>query len=343
MQFRSLPLSIQLDESVSSTKVVPADVQIMRVGTFFSDENGKLNITTDMLQNMVKNFTDRVRGVDLAIDYKHDADDVAAGWIKQLYLLNDNKELWATVDWTPKGNKILADKEFRYLSADFHLDFQHNESKKKHGPTLFGAGLTNRPFIKEMDPVIELSETKGIKMEEKDQMIADLQSQIEALKKQISDDAAKDVAEEPKPELASAEPAKPELADVAKENEDLKLKVAAYEASAKKLEEEKKLAEQKSSFDKLFAEGRAVEAQRVHFMSGDTVKFAECAVKVNLQGSGSTVEAPVNVAPANRDEAILEVIKLSEKLVTDKKAKSIGEAQQLVLNENPELRKKIYG
>ena len=319
----------------------------MRVGTFFSDENGKLNITKDMLQNMVKNFSERVRGVDLAIDYKHEADDVAAGWIKRLYLLNDDKELWATVKWTPKGSRILADKEFRYLSADFHLDFKHNETKKTHGPTLFGAGLTNRPVIKDMEPVFELSEDKGIKMD-KDKQIADLMAEVESLKKSQEAKPEMEIAAEVAPAVEAAAPApvaedKAEPSEMEKENADLKQKLAAYEASNKKLNEEKKLAEQTTAFNKLFAEGRAVEAQRAHFMSGDTVKFAESAAVVNMQGNGSSVDAPV-IAPAfTRDEAILEVEKLAHALKESRGLKTIGAAQSIVLSEHPELHKKIYG
>lgn len=338
MKFRSTP--VRLSDPLATAadpNSIPADVQIMRVGSFYSDEHGNLKITTAMLQNMVKNFSERVRGVDLAIDYKHDSDNIAAGWIKQLYLLNDNNELWAKVDWTPKGTKVLSDKEFRYLSADFHLDFKHNETNKTHGPTLFGAGLTNRPFIKEMDPVVELSEKQGdVKMDDKDKQIADLQAQVAALKKQIEDDG-KSEGDNDKPALDD----QPQMADVQKECAALKEKVAAYEAAAAKSADDKKLSEKKATFDKLLSEGKAVEAQRTHFMSGDTIKFAENAGKPNLEGNGSSNDAPAP-EPKDKDAAIEEVGKLAHKLSDEKKI-SIGEAQSIVLHSNPELRKKIYG
>ena len=65
----------------------------------------------------------------------------------------------ARVDWTPNGEKILAEKEFRYLSAEFDVDYTDNETPDiSHGTVLLGAGLTNRPVIKRMDAVITLSE-----------------------------------------------------------------------------------------------------------------------------------------------------------------------------------------
>lgn len=134
------------------------DIQLFRVGTFYHPDYGKFEITPDALKAMEKNFKNKIRGIDIAIDYKHNSEDIAAGWIQELYLSSDGKELWAKVDWTPKGNQVLSEKEFRYISPDFTFNYQDNESLKKYGPVLLGAGLTNRPTIKNMEPVVQLSE-----------------------------------------------------------------------------------------------------------------------------------------------------------------------------------------
>lgn len=134
------------------------DIQLFRVGTFYHPEYGKFDITPEALKAMETNFKNKIRGIDIAIDYKHDSEDIAAGWIKELYLSSDGKELWAKVDWTPKGSQVLGEKEFRYISPDFTFNYQDNESLKKFGPVLLGAGLTNRPTIKNMEPVVQLSE-----------------------------------------------------------------------------------------------------------------------------------------------------------------------------------------
>jgi hypothetical protein len=68
--------------------------------------------------------------------------------------------------------------------------------------------------------------------------------------------------------------------------------LADYEANEKKQQEDKKLSEKTSNFNKLLSEGKAVEAQREAFMKDDTVKFAELAQSVNLQGNGSSQEPP---------------------------------------------------
>jgi phage I-like protein len=321
MTFRSSPISIKLDETAGS--IVPADVQVIRTGTYYSDQYGKFEITKEILLSMKSNFDQKVRGIDLAIDYKHDSEDVAAGWIESVYLLDEGNELWAKVKWTPNGQKVLSDKEFRYISADFEFNFQHNETKQKHGPTLFGAGLTNRPFIKNMKPVVEL--TEGIKMDPKDQKIAELEAQIAELKKQV--EAKKDIAPEPSDEMKA-------------KMEAMEKELTEYKEKDKKNEEAKVLAEKTSSFNKLLSEGKAVEAQRESFMAGDTVKFAEKAQAVNLSSKGSSSQP---VGDMSLEDAQKEIIKLAEQEVKDKKLKTLGDGIKLVLQNNPELRAKYEG
>lgn len=330
MKLRTIPISIQLNESANNDGKIPSEVEVMRTGKFFM--NGEeLNINSDMLRNMIKNFADKVRGIDLAIDYKHESEDIAAGWIKSLILKNGDTELWAEVDWTPRGQKVLADKEFRYLSADFHLNFQSNETNLKYGPTLFGAGLTNRPFIKEMEPVINLSETKGIvTMDEKDKQIADLKAQLEALQKNSSGPGAAP---------AGDAGAGNEMADMKKKLEEVLAENAALKKEKESAAAAQKLAEQKGQFDKLLGEGKAVEAQRESFMSGDLIKFSELAcVKPNLNGVGNSAEAggPADLTVGKQ------ILKLAEEMVKSGKAKNQPEAVNKVLNENKDLKAKYY-
>ena len=142
-------------------------MQIIRAGTFTDPRYGVFDITPKMLQEMVDNFTTGVRGIIPALDYKHDSDDIAAGWFKSLYLSEDGKELWAEIEMTPKGEKVLADKEFGYVSADLDTAYIDNETQKEFGCVLLGAGLTNRPVIKRMEPVIQLSEKEKDPVQEK--------------------------------------------------------------------------------------------------------------------------------------------------------------------------------
>lgn len=148
----------------------PEWIQIARVGTFSHPDYGTFTIDNATLASMKKNFDEGTRGVDLALDYSHENLDEAAAWFKALDLRADGKELWAQMLWTPKGKDVVASKEFRYISPEFTFNYEDNEpdqtgKKKSFGPTLLGAGLTNRPCIKNMNPVVQLTEIKCDEMD----------------------------------------------------------------------------------------------------------------------------------------------------------------------------------
>lgn len=333
--FRVYPLQeILFDEQVAVA--APMDVQILRVGTFFDPRYGELKITPEILAELKANHDARVRGVDIAIDYSHEAEKVAAGWIKEVFLSADGMELWAKVDWTRNGQKVLGDKEFRYLSAEFTLDYQDNESLQKHGPTLLGAGLTNRPVIKGMAPVVELHELthEGMKMKELEaakEEIKKLSEQVQTL--QTENKKLMDGMEGMNPEqmMAMIQELQAKLAALQNEKE-------MAEAEKKKAEEAVKCAEQKARFDKLLSDGKAVEAQREAFLSGDTVKFAELAVAVNMTAAGTAVEGDkVEGTPEEQ------IMKFAEAKLEAKEVKTLGEAISAVLKEKPELAKAYQG
>lgn len=306
-RFKIAPSIVQLSEGAPAKKV-----QLLRVGSFnYFDE--EMEISPEILASMVKNFEAKIRGVDLAIDYAHNNHLEAAGWIRALSLENEGRELWAEVEWTPAAEKKLADKEFRYLSAEFAFALVDEETNAEHGPTLLGAGLTNRPFVKNMAPVIELNEGKGKyamtleeakkKLEEMEKKMGEKDEEIEGLKA-----AQKKLAEE-------------------------------KELSERKAAEEKALAEKKSKFDRLLTEGKVVEAQRDAFMSGDAVKLAELAQNVKLFEVGSGATPPPSdsrTTDLSAEDAEAEVISLAEKMVTEKKV-TLGEAMNAVLRANPKL------
>lgn len=337
------PIAIKLTEADAknilsadpdSTKI-PERVQLLRTGKF-QTRLGEVEVTAAMLESMVRNFDERVRGVDLSIDYKHDSQGIAAAWIKGLELSEDHTELWATVDWTPKGLKTLAEKEFRYLSADFAEKYQDNETNQIFGATLFGAGLTNRPIIKGMEPTLTLHEiNEGNKMatektkEEKalEAKVTTLSEEIKTLtatNTKLAEDAAK-------------------LQELQLTPEQMVAKIAALEAELAKLKgekdsmaEHKELAEKKGEFDKMLSEDKACEAQREAYVAGDMAKFVELAEKMNTgaAGSGGTPKKD-----GKDEDAADKVWTLAEE-----KAKKSGlradEEVSNVLSENPELEKK---
>lgn len=313
-------------------------IQVLRTGSFHDFRYGVLDITKAMLLSMKKNFDAKVRGVDLAIDYRHDSGGVAAGWIKKVFLKNGNTELWAEVDWTPKGSQVLADKEFRYISADFALDYEDNETLKKYGPTLFGAALTNRPVVKRMKPAIELHELTDKEREEMNE-IEKLQKELEAEKAKVTqlEEQNKKLSEQVNAagESEEGEALKTEI-------KNLQTQLSEVQAENKKLsdkyEEMKKnaeLAEKESKFQKLLSEGKAVPAQKEAFLAGDMEKFVELSQPVNLKAKGHGGEG--ENLPKTAEEADKLIKQLAEEKVAKTQGLTFSDALNQVRAERPDI------
>lgn len=361
-------LSLRLSDSQSES--VTQKVQLLRTGNFNYESEGDLEITPEILLSMKKNFDAKVRGYDdgkLPIDYFHEGDKIAAGWIQNVELTNENSELWAEVKWTPTAKKMISDGELRYLSAEFHFDYRPNEGKESFGPTLFGGGLTNRPFVKGMEPVAKFKEQDPIS-EKISKLIKEGYPQDQAvaiannmashgkLEEQGKENKQKELAQMPsssydksnsKGENKMPDDAnKPEGGDMSPEDmkkcmavqsaelAELKKKLAEYEAKMSDSEKEKVMNEKKTSFDKMLSEGKTVEAQRESFMSGDMVKFAELAQPLNKKGSGQ--EGPGDDEAAKDPQAT--IVALAEVKAKELKL-PLGRAISIVLDEKPELRK----
>ena len=72
----------------------------------FDPRYGKFEITSTMLAAMVSNFDKGVRGVVPALDYKHESDNVAAGWFKS-YPLSTTQNFGPRSRWLPKGESFI--------------------------------------------------------------------------------------------------------------------------------------------------------------------------------------------------------------------------------------------
>ena len=144
--------SIQLDESGKGW------IQAMRVGEYQHPVHGKLSFTSDRLRRFAENVVNRVRGIDLDIDYDHKSDpskgNEAAGWVRDAKV--DGDALWVLVEWTKTAASKIKERAYRYFSPDFQ-DTWTDASGKTHQDVLFGGGITNRPFLKDLLP-LNLSE-----------------------------------------------------------------------------------------------------------------------------------------------------------------------------------------
>jgi len=175
------------EDNIKLSAEIPHVIELAKVVKGFHAVFGEVEITKEILLSFKNNFDNGVVGVDLSIDFDHEVRE-AAGWLKEVFMSFDEQTLLGVVRWTPKGALALSDKDFRYFSPEYTLNFVHPHTNKEHGPTLVGGGLTNRPFLK-MDAMVELknNDLEGntnvdtIKLSEHKEKVGELQTQITEL------------------------------------------------------------------------------------------------------------------------------------------------------------------
>jgi phage I-like protein len=109
-------------------------------------------------------------GTDLPIDYEHQTlggtysspsgQAPAAGWIKRLFA-EAGVGLLAEIEWTEQAQKMLAAKEYRFLSPVAII----RKSDRKL-VAIHSAALTNKPAIVGMSPIVNRDETGGCEADE---------------------------------------------------------------------------------------------------------------------------------------------------------------------------------
>jgi len=126
-------------------------IQAFPIGTYQHPSYGEIKVTPDRVKAFAASVNSKVRGTDCDIDYDHKAKtQIAAGWVKQAEARNDG--LYLHVDWTPAAAKKIKDKEYRYFSPEYVDSWTDNQGAT-HNDVLFGGALTNRPFLKNIQPV----------------------------------------------------------------------------------------------------------------------------------------------------------------------------------------------
>ncbi len=140
--------SIKFDETSNETWI-----QGMPLGTYEHPIHGSIDITPERVQRFTDNVKERVRGTDLDVDYEHKAfSGEAAGWIRDA----ENRGadgLWLLVEWTKSAAEKIKNGAYRYFSPEFVDQWSHPKSGRKFADVLFGGGITNRPFLKDILPI----------------------------------------------------------------------------------------------------------------------------------------------------------------------------------------------
>jgi hypothetical protein len=322
----------------------PEWVQLMRTIKAEHGVYGAVKLDTKDLQAFKKNFDEKKRRVELAVDYSHMAHLEAAGWITNIELREQDTELWIQVDWTDEAKKKIQDKQYRYLSADFSMKYIDEETNEVIGQMLHGAGLTNRPFIRGMNPI--LSEINDVELS--NEQICKIRGIIHGKDEQPNEkdivmnfkellEAVKNLSNEEKTQLSEAIGVAPKSNDESdKQLSEANQKVKDLEEEKKKLSEEKEKLEQERKFDALLSEGKVVEAQREPFLANDMEKFASLKEDVNLSEAGSEGGEGAEDEPKTPEDAANKLSEIADALV-EKEGLEFSDAMSRAIHENEKL------
>jgi hypothetical protein len=134
-------------------------IDLASVGKYQHPLYGEIDFSPQKLQEFEKNFNDNVRGIDIAIDYDHSSgagNTEAAGWIKKVVFDKTLGKLRGLVKFTDTAFQKIKEGAYRYFSPEYRDEWE-NATGTKFKNVLFGGGITNRPFLKDLLP-INLSE-----------------------------------------------------------------------------------------------------------------------------------------------------------------------------------------
>src|SRR5258706_10837626 len=106
--------SIQLDEKDGTTS---SWVHALPLGDYNHPVWGKISVTTEKAKRFADNIKNKIRGIDPSINYNHNNEDVASGWVKD----GESRDtgLWVLVEWTKTAVEKIKAKEYRYFSAEY--------------------------------------------------------------------------------------------------------------------------------------------------------------------------------------------------------------------------------
>ena len=134
-------------------------IEIFRIGKWNHQKYGVIEGTKKLFNDFIENWKSNVLGRDIAIDKTHDPSEGATGWIKDMKIVGDR--LKALIEFTPWGIELIEQRGFKYFSPEYRDSYTDKETGKEYKNVLFGGGLTNRPFLTDLAPVI-LSEDMDV-------------------------------------------------------------------------------------------------------------------------------------------------------------------------------------
>lgn len=143
------PTAIACNVALPADGAVPEWVELIPPGETVTGVDGR-SWLNDQPQRIIDHFA-RLKGHnrELPIDYEHSSEHKApqgdpapaAAWGTEL-AIRDQGAIWAKVQWTPKGQEAVANREYRYLSPVLIY-----ETQTRRIVGISSVGLTNQPNL----------------------------------------------------------------------------------------------------------------------------------------------------------------------------------------------------
>lgn len=212
---------LQLNSVLDSSE----KIKISPIGDFEGIDGRKYSLNPDVVIPRLQR-----NGVDIVLDKNHD-DDEAMGWFALDSLEKREDGIYASLELTPKGKELVANRTYRYLSPAYVINWDVQINGVMEIERIASVGLVNRPnLLAQALNKDENSNTELKKINKEDSTmdeIATLKAEIEALKKENAElaaklaEAEKAAAEKAKKEQENAEKARLELIENAINNKEL--------------------------------------------------------------------------------------------------------------------------
>jgi hypothetical protein len=144
----------------------PTWLHTFPLGRYLHPVHGELHFTRERLERIADGVNVGVRGITPALDFDHREDRAkggkAAGWITAAEVRPDG--LWIAVEWTTEARGEVRAGAWRYLSPEFG-DWTDPRTGIRHRDVLLGAALTNRPFLRDLQPVAACEPVGAVEVE----------------------------------------------------------------------------------------------------------------------------------------------------------------------------------
>jgi len=342
-------ISINLSEIDSN-----GDIQLLFAGKNYSKKYGEMTLTERDFDEMILNFNEKVREIEIQINYDHMMySGEASGWIKKIYkkVVDGVVQLWAAVKWTDEAIQKIRDEKYKYISSEWEPEYTHNKTAKKYKNVFVGAALTNLPLMKGMQQVSadesndvyfeQLTKNKEDKIMTKTEMIAKLSEDhgVNVMELQESAKKVKAIEEEKtalsvqlsesKRNLAAKETEVTTLSDQLKAQEKVLFDAKYKEAITKAMSEGK--------ITKAEADGTFRELAEKDFTLAEKL-LNERVATVNTNTKGHDSSNPLEGSTTAREK----LDKLADiELAENKDVKDYSQAWELAKTKNPDLTEQL--